>query len=58
MKPEGAPKNGQLKTTTNIGYTWHRTKKTKGKHTTQNTKMMSYPNPRKNPGVTPGTRDE
>jgi hypothetical protein len=57
-KPEGGTKHGQLKTTSNIGYTWHRTKTAKGKHTTQKTKKMSYPNPRKKQGVNPGARDE
>jgi hypothetical protein len=57
-KPESATKNGQLKTTSNIGYTRHRTKTTKAKHTTQKTKKMSYSNISKKPGVNPGTRDD
>ena len=57
-KPESATRNGQLKATSNIGYTRHRTKTTKAKHTTQKTEKMSYPNISKKAGVNPGARDD
>jgi len=45
---EGTIKNEQYRETGVIGYTRHRTKTNKTKHTTQKTKKMSNTDPTKN----------